>query len=145
VLEGKRMNIIGTCGDNCNYCPRYINKKNGNIQALEKVKELWVRLGLRDPDFPAKDMACKGCMPDNKCAYMELCTCKNLKSLKNCGLCKEYPCKLIEKAFDNSDKLHSRAAKVCSQKEMDMLQKAFFSKKEYFDHIHQKYLKKVEN
>jgi len=56
--------MIGICGDNCTYCPRHIATQNGNIQELDKVKELWVRLGLRDPDFPVKDIACNGCKPD---------------------------------------------------------------------------------
>lgn len=128
--------MIGICGDNCSYCPRYIATQSGDIRELEKVKELWVRLGLRDPCFPAQDMACHGCRPANGCAYMDLCSCVDAKSVKNCGLCDEYPCELIHRAFEKSEKLKSRANDVCSRKEMDLLQKAFFSKKEYFDRIH---------
>lgn len=137
------MNMIGICGDNCACCPRYIATQNGKKTELEKVKELWVRLGLRDHDFPVKDMTCHGCLPENKCAYAELRTCVSVKALKNCGSCDEYPCKLINSAFDKSEKLKSHAKKVCTQEEMDMLHKAFFSKKQYFDRIHQKHRKKV--
>ena len=135
------MNMIGICGDNCVYYPRYIATKNGRQIELEKVKELWVRLGLRDRDFPVEDMACHGCMPENKCAYSELCACVSAKLSKNCGLCDEYPCKLINRAFDKSEKLKSQAAKICTHEEMDVLHKAFFWKKEYFDHIHEKHRK----
>jgi len=134
--------MIGLCGDNCAYCPRYIATQNGGNSELEKVKELWVRLGLRDHAFPAEDMVCHGCFPENRCAYVELRACVNAKDCENCGSCDEYPCELITNAFDKSEKLKSQAAMVCNKEEMDMLQQAFFSKKEYFDHIHQKHRKK---
>ena len=136
------MNMIGICGDNCAYCPRYTATQNGRKIEMEKVKELWVRLGLRDHDFPAKEMACHGCIPGNNCAYSDLCTCVIARAHKNCGFCDEYPCNLLNRVFDKSEKLKSLAATVCTQEEMDMLYKAFFSKKEYFDGIHQKHRKK---
>lgn len=91
LAEGIYMKMIGICGDNCAYCPRYIATQNGGKIELEKVKELWVRLELRDLDFPVQEMACHGCKPENKCAYVELCTCVITKGLENCGLCNEYP------------------------------------------------------
>ena len=133
------MDMNGICGDNCAYCPRYTATQSGGKIELEKVKELWVRLGLRDPDFNIKEMACHGCTPENNCAYPELCKCVSEKAHENCGFCDEYPCKLLGKSFDKSEKLKSLSAKVCTREEMDMLNKAFFSKKEYFDSIHQKY------
>lgn len=129
--------MIGICGNNCTYCPRYIATQNGGLQELDKVKELWVHLGLRDPDFrfPIKDMACQSCMSENKCAYTELHSCVRTKELENCGSCDKYPCELINAAFNKSDILKVRAIEVCTAEEMDMLNRAFFSKKEYLDHI----------
>ena len=135
------MNMMGICGDNCAYCPRYIATQNGRKIELEKAKDLWVRLGLIDHNFPVEDMACHGCMPENDCVYAKLCACVSEKGNKNCGSCEDYPCKLMNSVFDRSEKLKSHAAKVCTQEEMDMLQKAFFSKKEYFDRIHPKHRK----
>lgn len=132
------MSMIAICGDNCAYCPRYRATQNGGKMELEKVKELWVRLGLRDHDFPAEQMVCKGCLPENTCAYSELRACVGAKSHENCGLCDEYPCKLINSMFEKTEKLKSLAAKVCTREEMNMLNKAYFYKKEYFDHIHKK-------
>jgi hypothetical protein len=125
--------MIGVCGDNCEYCPRYIATQNGSMNELEKVKELWVRLGLRSHDFPVEDMACHGCKPENKCAYTKLRACVSTKKYDNCGLCSEYPCDLINSAFEKSEKLKDRVNNVCTQEEKNILQKAFFSKKEYFD------------
>lgn len=131
--------IVGVCGDNCFYCPRYKATKSGSAEELEKVKALWVRLGLRDPDFPVQDMACYGCIPENNCAYVKLRTCVGEKRVENCGFCNEYPCELINTAFDQSEKLRSHASRVCTQEEMGMLYRAFFSKKEYFDKIYKKH------
>lgn len=116
--------------------------QNGGKNKLEKVKALWVRLGLRDPDFPAEDLACHGCMPENKCAHTELRACVRAKDFENCGLCQEYPCRLISIAFDKSEKLKSHAKRICTKEEVEILHKAFFSKKEYFDRIHRKNRKK---
>ena len=130
------MFLIGVCGDHCSYCPRYIATENNNATDLEKVKELWVRLGLRDPAFHARDLACSGCKSNSKCAYPELRACAHEKGMDNCGLCDAYPCKLINTAFEKTEKLRSHAAHVCKLEEMDTLQKAFFSKKQNLDQIH---------
>lgn len=132
------MNMIGVCGDNCEYCHRYIATQNCSMSELEKVKELWVRLGLRPPDFPVEDMACHGCKPENKCAYTELRACVNAKKHDNCGLCSEYPCDLINSVFEKTEKLKDRVNDVCNQEEKDILLKAFFTKKEYFDRYRKK-------
>ncbi len=128
--------MIGICGDNCSFCPRYVATENGGAGELEKVKELWVRLGLRDPDSPVEEMACHGCKPENKCAYSELRACTYERGVGNCGLCHEYPCGLILDAFEKSDKLHSHASRVCTPKEMGVIRKAFFFKRQNLDRIH---------
>jgi hypothetical protein len=129
------MNTIGICGDNCLHCPRHTAAQNGGAKELEEVKELWVRLGLRDLAFPAQDMACFGCRPENKCAYSELRACAREREIDNCGLCKGYPCELINAAFEKSEKLRSHAARVCTPGEMDALHKAFFSKRQNLDQM----------
>ena len=133
------MDMIRICGDNCSCCPRYLATQKGGKDELESVKELWVRLELRDPDFPAEDLSCNYCLPENECAYSELRQCVRQKRIENCGSCAEYPCELINIAFDKSEKLKSRAGRICTQEEMDLLQKSFFSKKEYFDHLHREF------
>ena len=136
------MDMISMCGDNCLYCPRHIATQKSNPYELEKVKELWVRLGLRTANFPSNQMICHGCKPENNCAYIELRDCAHTKKLTNCGYCRDYPCKIIKKAFKKSDNFRIRAKMLCTQEEMDMLDKAFFSKKELFDSINHKNRKK---
>jgi hypothetical protein len=127
--------MIGVCGDDCLHCPRYVAMQNGSVEALEEVKELWVRLGLRDTDFPVWDLACIGCRPENRCAYPEIRACAQGQEIENCGQCPEYPCGLLNTVFEKSGKLRSHAALICNPKEMDALQKAFFSKRENLDRM----------
>jgi hypothetical protein len=124
------MATMGICGDNCLYCPRYLATQSGKTEELEKVKELWLRLGLRDRALPAQDLVCHGCAPESKCAYPELRACVYERGLGNCGLCADYPCKLVIAAFEKTEGLRSQAVAVCTPEEMEALQKAFFSKRE---------------
>ena len=124
------MTTLGICGDDCLYCPRYLATQSGKAEELEKVKELWVRLGLKDPAFPAQDLVCCGCTSENKCAYSELRACVYKKGIESCWLCEAYPCHLVSAAFEKSEKLCSQSALVCTPEEMELLRKAFFSKRE---------------
>ncbi len=130
------MEIIGVCGDDCAHCPRYIATQEGNPAKLEQVRELWVRLGLREPSFPAEEFACYGCASEAKCAYPELRQCAVTKHIANCGLCEDYPCELIEAAFGKTRTLESKIAGLCSPNELETLKQAFFYKKRTLDRIH---------
>jgi len=130
------MEIIGVCGDDCACCPRYIATQAGNPAKLEQVKELWVRLGFREPSFPAGDLVCCGCASEAKCAYPELRRCAAAKRITNCGLCENYPCELIEAAFEKTRSLEPKIAGLCSPDELKTLKRAFFYKKRTLDRIH---------
>ncbi len=138
------MSMIGICGDNCLFCPRYIVTQKGSAKDLENVKELWVKLGLRDRSFPAREMACHGCKPENKCAYSEIRACAAKRHVESCGLCDGYPCGLIDRAFAISEKLCSHATLVCTPMEIETLKKAYFSKKQNLDQMHLKKKKEME-
>jgi len=130
------MDKIGVCGDNCSYCPRYNATQSGDIEEFEKVKKLWVRLSWRDESFPARELVCHGCSLEVKCAYPELRDCAYEKKISNCGLCDSYPCELVNAAYERTKNLESNARGVCTLKEMDILNKAFFHKKRTLDQIH---------
>jgi hypothetical protein len=127
--------MIGTCGDSCLDCPRYIATRSGSTEKLEHVKAWWVRLGLRNPAFPVKDMACPGCRPENACAYPEVRTCALERGIGNCGLCEAYPCGLIAAVFERTEGLRRRAVAVCKAEELKILDKAFFLKRQNLDRI----------
>jgi hypothetical protein len=128
-------NMIGICGDSCMDCPRYIAAESGKAKDLEDVKAWWVRLGLRAEDFPAADMACKGCRPENACAYPEIRDCAKSRGHRNCGLCDRYPCGLVAAAFEKTAAFQTRAAAACTQEELDILERAFFRKRHILDWI----------
>ena len=125
-----KMSAMGICGDNCLYCPRYVATRSGKAEELEKVKELWVRLGFRELSFPAENLACPGCAPENDCAYPELRSCVYSRGIESCGLCEAYPCGLVDAVLEKSERLCSRAALLCTTEEMEVLRKAFFSKRQ---------------
>ncbi len=128
--RNRAMSTMGICGDNCLYCPRYVATRSGKAEELEKVKELWVRLGLREPSLSARDLTCPGCNPENDCAYPELRSCVYARGIESCGLCETYPCALVDAVFEKSERLCSRAAVVCTPEEMGVLREAFFSKRQ---------------
>ena len=128
--------MIGICGDSCVDCPRYIAAESGNAKALEGVKAWWVRLGLRTEDFPAGEMACTGCRPENVCAYPEIRACAQKRRLKNCGLCDAYPCGLVAAAFEKTAEFRTRAASICTPEEFAALDRAFFRKRQILDWIY---------
>jgi hypothetical protein len=134
--EGMMTEMIGVCGDDCSLCPRYMATKAESAGELEKVKELWVRLKWREPDFPAQNLSCHGCKTEARCAYSELRTCARERAVDNCGLCHGYPCELINAVFDKSEKVQARSTQVCTPNEMSTLERAFFSKKQILDRIH---------
>ena len=130
--------MIGVCGDNCSYCPRYVATQEKSHEALKKVQELWVRLGLRDLHFPVQALACSGCKPENKCAYSEVRACAYGKGIENCGLCHRYPCELIRTVFEKLKVLQSQASRICTSEEIAALERAFFSKQKNLDQIYSK-------
>jgi hypothetical protein len=130
------MTTIGICGDNCLYCHRYLATQSGEPEELEKVRELWLRLGLRDPALPAQDLSCHGCAPENNCAYSELRACVHGKGIESCGLCEAYSCAVVNAAFEKSDGLCAQAISVCTSSEMELFRKAFFSKRQNIEKRH---------
>lgn len=52
--DGVMKDKITLCGDNCIYCPRYNAKTE---EELNKVAELWYRVGMRDRIVSADEMS----------------------------------------------------------------------------------------
>lgn len=129
------MNHIGICGDNCEFCPRYVATLKGDSEALAEVRELWVRLGLREPTCTDEEMACRGCRTENNCAYPEVRACVWGKGIESCGFCEAYPCRLIEAVFRKTEKLRDEVARLCTNEEMQALGKAFLMKRKNLDRV----------
>ncbi len=129
------MAKIGACGDNCDYCPRFHATQSGNKSELEKVKDLWVRVGLRDGLFPAENLACNGCSMDHQCAYAELRQCVFKKGIENCGACDLYPCTIASGVINKSEDWLTRSKEKCSAEEYELLKNAFCMKKRNLDAV----------
>lgn len=138
------MSRIGACGDNCEFCHRYRATISRDSAELEKVKQLWVRIGLRDESFPAEQLACTRCHPNEQCGHKELLACGNKNRIQNCGQCKNYPCKIVSDMFDKTERWKHDLRHKCSAEEYELLKKAFCEKKANLDWIHSTYNKKNE-
>jgi len=132
----KDMTFIGFCGDNCVLCPRYIATKSGDIHDLEKVRDLWVRVGWRDEVTNPEEVACGGCASVISCRYDNVRICAKGKGITNCGECTDYPCQEIIKVFEKTKSYERKCKEVCSPSEYQRLNKAFFLKKQTLDAIH---------
>jgi hypothetical protein len=130
------MTLIGFCGDNCALCPRYIATKTGDIHALKKALDLWVRVGWRDKETNPEEVACNGCITVKSCRYDNVRICAKNKGITNCGECIDYPCQEIIKVFERTKSYERICKEVCSPGEYERLHKAFFLKKQTLDAIH---------
>ena len=88
---------LSYCGDDCNLCPRYIAAQSNSIEKLKEVAALWKKAGWRESIVPPEEMACNGCRTVKWCRYDDIRKCAKEKRIDNCGLCRDYPCKKIEK------------------------------------------------
>jgi len=132
------MTFIGFCGDNCGLCPRYVATKSGDNQDLEKVRDLWVRIGWRDEDTSPEGVACSGCTSVKSCRYDNVRICAKDKGITNCGECIDYPCQEITKVFERTKSYERKCKEVCSPSEYERLYRAFFLKKQTLDAIHRR-------
>ncbi len=127
---------IGACGDDCTACPRFRATASGDPAALERVRDIWVRIGLREPGFPTDDMACRGCRSANRCAWPAVRGCASSRGLSNCGRCQDYPCVTILPVFESTSALTEKLDAVCSREEAGMLSRAFLRKRINLDLEH---------
>ncbi len=90
--------MLGMCGLDCATCPAFTAHKT-NDQALRvKTAEEWSKqFGVQ---MKPEAVNCVGCLkPEGPkighCAECEIRKCGVAKKVKNCGLCKDYPCDKI--------------------------------------------------
>lgn len=120
---------LAACGDDCNFCPRYLATRADDVERLKEAAELWLRLGLRDALPSADDMVCHGCSTVAYCSN-GIRECAQARGVDNCGQCERYPCQTVEVAFQKAAECAKHAKQVCSKEEYEMLDRAFFSKRQ---------------
>lgn len=127
---------IGCCGDDCNYCPRYLAAESGDEARLREVAAIWQIVGWSDTlETPGK-MACHGCATLEEC-MLGIRHCAIEKGVENCGKCREYPCERMLKIFENIEKKADFCRGKLSAEDYALFQRAFFSKKKRLDKIHE--------
>lgn len=116
--------LITLCGDNCRDCPRYNAK---SAEELQKVAELWYRVGWRDTVVSNEEIQCSGCSSHKQCTY-KLVECIKEHNVQKCNQCNWFPCDKINDMLSKTEKYRSHCREVCSNEEFIVLKKSFFNK-----------------
>ena len=116
--------IITPCGDNCSICPRYTAQSPDELQ---KVAELWYRIGWKDKIVHPEEIKCSGCSSHKLCTY-NIIDCINRKNIQKCNQCSDFPCDKIDKMLEKSKQYEKRCKELCSDAEFMILKVAFFEK-----------------
>ncbi len=127
---------ISICGDVCSECPRYIATKNNDLLELEKIADLWYRLGFRDKILNPEDLKCSGCNKDKFCSY-NINRCEYLYNINNCGECDNFPCDKINLVFQKTDNINEICKSRCMDSEYNNLYKAFLVKRQILTEINE--------
>lgn len=122
----KQEEKITLCGDNCLECPRYLAKTE---EELNRVAELWYRVGWRDTIVSHNEISCTGCSSHKNCTY-QLVECVHEHKVEKCNQCSEFPCDKINDMLKRSCEYKEKCKSVCSQEEYERLEKSFFHKLE---------------
>lgn len=131
------MIALGYCGDDCNFCLRFVGTIRNNENELEKAAEIWFKLGWSDTILPAHEMRCLGCASTKGCFYGVKECCEERK-INNCGCCPEYICEKLEDVFKRTRQYEEKSKLIFKNDVHEVLKKAFYRKKEYLDNIKQK-------
>ena len=118
--------LIMPCGDNCVDCPRYTTQTN---EELQKVAELWFKIGWTEKIVSPEEIKCFGCSSHKNCTY-GLIDCLNERNLQKCNQCFDFPCDKINKMLERSREYEKLCKKICTDTEFMFLKKAFFEKEE---------------
>lgn len=127
---------LAFCGDDCNYCPRYIATINNDYNQLRDVALLWAKVGWKDTVVTPEEMVCHGCNQVNHCRY-GIRECALDKNVSNCGACNNYPCNKVIEMFEQTEVIDRKCQDILSQEDYQRLQKAFFSKRVNLDRFSQ--------
>ena len=96
--------IIAYCGLVCSDCPAWRATRDGDDEALAGVAALWSKqFGI---DFAPDDCRCTGCIGEERPQISFIAECRIRKcamgrGLDSCARCDDYPCKLLQKWFEN--------------------------------------------
>ena len=125
---------LACCGDDCNYCPRYIGTMNNDVDALKKAAEIWYKIGLRNKILSPDEMKCYGCLSVKNCAYGIKECCKK-KEISNCGYCAAMPCEKLKGAIKRVKRFEKISKNLLSEEEYKIFKMAFWMKENHLKRI----------
>ena len=134
----KPMLKLAYCGDDCNYCPRYLATISYDEERLKEVAAMWQIIGWRDTTESPEKLTCYGCASAKICG-LGIKECVIKKGIDNCGKCPDYPCERLQKIFEDSQEEAIICKENFSEEDSELFGKAFFSKKERLDKINREY------
>jgi hypothetical protein len=85
-------------------------------------------------------MKCRGCSPEKKCPF-GFAQCASGRGLAHCGECTEYPCPNLKARFDLIPTLSQKWKQACTPEEYELVNKAFWQKKENLDRARERFKK----
>jgi len=83
--------LLAPCGMYCGVCGVYMASRDNNQKLKEKFAKAY--------DVTPEQIACKGCLSNEKFVYCQECgirKCVMEKNYEGCHQCEEFPCKLID-------------------------------------------------
>lgn len=138
------MSKLACCGDDCNFCLRYVATLNKDEDKLREIAILWKKIGWRDNIDPPETLICYGCDTFSETCEYNVRECCIEKNNENCGKCEDYPCDKIENAFRTTRNNAQKYRHILSKENYEIFEKAFFSKKENLDKVNPEFKNKKE-
>ncbi len=105
MQENRRdTKTLAMCGLDCAACPAYVAYRTNDQALREKTAAEWSKQ-FRHEIKPA-EINCVGCLKTkgvqiSHCAECEIRKCGLARKVKNCAMCKDYPCDKISKFIAN--------------------------------------------
>lgn len=121
---------IGSCGDNCSKCPRFIATATKDSALLRQLASIWLQAGWRDRLVSPEELTCYGCATALECSN-GVRQCAMAHSAEHCGECKNNTdCKIISAVFEKTEQSKKTCYEIFPVEIFDILDKSFFRKKE---------------
>jgi hypothetical protein len=111
--------------------------KSGDVEGLREAATLWKKAGWKEVIVQPEDMVCHGCTSVKWCRYEAIRKCSREGEIDNCGQCGHYPCEKIMRVFEQTKLYAEFCLDKLSKDDYVCFEKAFFSKKEKLDRIHE--------
>jgi hypothetical protein len=98
--------IIAYCGLDCSKCDAFLATQAKDFERKEEIAKRWTK-GL-NVEFKPEDINCMGCMSDKISGWCtKICKirpCAEVRKVKSCAHCKDYPCEKLEGFLSNEPK-----------------------------------------